>query len=44
LPALAKAKAAAQRTQCLSQQKQIGLAFHCTPVIFKTTWFSRTGG
>jgi prepilin-type N-terminal cleavage/methylation domain-containing protein len=28
LPALAKAKAAAQRTQCLSQQKQIGLAFH----------------
>ncbi len=28
LPALAKAKAAAQRTQCLSQQKQIGLAVH----------------
>jgi len=28
LPALAKAKAAALRTQCLSQQKQIGLAFH----------------
>ena len=26
LPALAKARAAAQRTQCLSQQKQIGLA------------------
>lgn len=28
LPALAKAKAQAQRTQCLSQQKQIGLAVH----------------
>lgn len=28
LPALAKAKAAALRTQCLSQQKQIGLAVH----------------
>src|SRR5512139_2211448 len=28
LPALAKAKVAAQRTQCLSQQKQIGLAVH----------------
>ncbi|HSU55680.1 MAG TPA: DUF1559 domain-containing protein [Candidatus Dormibacteraeota bacterium] len=28
LPALAKAKASAQRTQCLSQQKQIGLAVH----------------
>jgi prepilin-type N-terminal cleavage/methylation domain-containing protein len=28
LPALAKAKASALRTQCLSQQKQIGLAVH----------------
>lgn len=28
LPALAKAKAQALRTQCLSQQKQIGLAVH----------------
>jgi prepilin-type N-terminal cleavage/methylation domain-containing protein len=28
LPALAKAKATALRTQCLSQQKQIGLAVH----------------
>jgi prepilin-type N-terminal cleavage/methylation domain-containing protein len=28
LPALAKAKAQAQRTQCLNQQKQIGLAVH----------------
>jgi prepilin-type N-terminal cleavage/methylation domain-containing protein len=28
LPALARAKAAALRTQCLSQQKQIGLAVH----------------
>jgi prepilin-type N-terminal cleavage/methylation domain-containing protein len=28
LPALAKAKASAQRTQCLSQQKQMGLAVH----------------
>jgi prepilin-type N-terminal cleavage/methylation domain-containing protein/prepilin-type processing-associated H-X9-DG protein len=28
LPALAKAKAEALRTQCLSQQKQIGLAVH----------------
>ena len=28
LPALAKARAAAQRTQCLSQQKQIGVACH----------------
>ena len=28
LPALARAKAAALRTQCLNQQKQIGLAFH----------------
>lgn len=28
LPALAKAKAAGLRTQCLSQQKQIGLAVH----------------
>src|SRR5258706_8998960 len=28
LPALARAKAAALRTQCLNQQKQIGLAVH----------------
>jgi prepilin-type N-terminal cleavage/methylation domain-containing protein len=28
LPALAKAKAAAYRTQCLNQQRQIGLAVH----------------
>ena len=28
LPALARARAAAQRTQCVSQQKQIGLAVH----------------
>jgi len=28
LPALAKAKSAAQRTQCINQQKQIGLAVH----------------
>jgi prepilin-type N-terminal cleavage/methylation domain-containing protein len=28
LPALAKAKAAALRTQCVSQQKQLGLAVH----------------
>ena len=28
LPALARAKASALRTQCLSQQKQIGLAVH----------------
>src|SRR6267154_400814 len=28
LPALARAKAAALRTQCVNQQKQIGLAVH----------------
>jgi prepilin-type N-terminal cleavage/methylation domain-containing protein len=28
LPALSKAKASAQRTQCLNQQKQLGLAVH----------------
>ncbi len=35
LPALAKAKASALRTQCLSQQKQIGLAVHMYALDFQ---------
>jgi len=35
LPALAKAKAQALRTQCLNQQKQIGLAVHMYATDFK---------
>ena len=44
LPALAKARAAAQRTQCLSQQKQIGLAVQMYANDCRTSWSIPTGG